>query len=296
MAKGGFFNSYFYGKSGKKDYTEADLPNTRFELFRTVLSVRKGSMVGLNLLYFIFWIPALFWSFLNLLQLGISESLTMSSLLYSWLIVLFPLIALTGPFNMGISHVMRAWARDEHSFVWSDFWAGVKANWKQGLLFGLLNGFMPLIAWLCLNFYSQMLAHSVMFYLPLAAVFAAYILWNMCALILPTILLSYELRFFTALKNAFLMSLATLPKTFGALLATLSMPVILLIAFLFFPSALSWLSGVAVLFYLLFGLSLNKLIAASYANMLCEKYLNTRIDGARVNIGLRTVTETKIED
>ena len=34
--------------------------------------------------------------------------------------------------------------------------------------------------------------------------------------------------------------------------------------------------------------ALNKLIWASYANALCEKYLNPKIEGARTNIGLYT--------
>ena len=295
MAKGGFFNNYFYGKSGKKDFTEADLPKTRLQLFATVLSVRKGSMLGLNMLYLVFWLPALFWSFLNLIQLGTDGGPSADSIAYSWLLILFPLVAVTGPFNMGASYVMRSWARDEHAFVWMHFRAGVKANWKQGLLFGLINGLMPLLAFLCIDFYGNMLDQSAMFHLPLAVVLAAYLIWNLCALILPTIIVSYELRFFTALKNAFLMSLASLPKSAGALTATLAMPLLLFIAFLFFPTALNWLAPVALLFYALFGLSLNKLIAASHANMLCETYLNTRIDGAKVGIGLQSVSETKLD-
>ena len=294
MSKGGFFNTYFYGKSGKKDYTEADLPRTRFELFTTVLSVRKGSMTGLNLLYLLFWLPALFWSFLNLIQINFSSAASLYSVGFSWLLVMFPLIALTGPFNMGISSVMRRWARDEHSFAWMDFWAGVKANWKDGLIFGLLNGFMPLLAYLCLGFYAQLLSVSPLFYLAAAVIICVYLLWNMCAMILPTIIAGYELRFFAALKNAVLMSLASLPRTFGMLLLTL-VPLIALIAVpMLIPASLSWLSAAVLLYYALFGLSLNKLIAASHANMLCEIYLNTKIHGAKVNIGLRSVSETDL--
>ena len=294
MAKGGFFNSYFYGKSGKKDFTEADLPRTRFELFKTVLSVRKGGMLGLNLLYLLFWIPALFWTFLNLIQLAAEDAPALYSLGFTWLTLMLPLIALTGPFNMGVSYVMGHWARDEHSFAWMDFRHGVRSNWKSGLIFGIINGLMPLLAFLCLSFYGGMLSRSPMYYLPLAVVLAAYVLWNMCALILPTLLTGYELRFFSALKNSFLMSLASLPASFGALLLTLLMPIVLLAAFLFFPNALGVLSAAALLYYALFGLSMNKLIAASHANALCEKYLNTKIHGARVNIGLRSVSETDL--
>ena len=41
------------------------------------------------------------------------------------------------------------------------------------------------------------------------------------------------------------------------------------------------------LLYLLFMPTFNKLLTVSYANWLCETYLNPRIEGARTNIGLR---------
>lgn len=296
MAKGGFFNTYFYGKSGKKDYTQADLPHTRFELFATVLSVRKGSMLGLNLLYLVFWLPALFWSFLSLIQIDVSSASSLYSIVFSWLLVMVPLIALTGPFNMGISYVMRNWARDEHSFAWSDFWAGVKSNWKNGLIFGLINGIMPMLACLCLGFYGQLLSASPLFYAAIAAVACVYLLWNMCAMILPTIIVGYELRFLSALKNAVLMSLASLPKTFGILLLTLLLPIAAVAVPMLIPAAIRYLPAVVLLYYTLFGLSMNKLLAASHANALCEKYLNTKIHGARVNIGLQSVSETDLSN
>jgi len=303
MVKGSFFHNYFYGKSGKKDFTESDLPGTRLQLFGTVLSVRRGGMLSLNLLYLLFWIPAILWTGLNLIHLSSlaaasAESLAvpgLDNLIYSWLLVMFPLSSLTGPFNMGVSTVMRNWARDEHSFVWMDFWAGVRANWKQGLLFGLINGAAPLLAYVCFSFYSQLAGQSLIFYLPLAVILIAAVFWTMMALLLPTMLISYELRFGTALKNALLMTLAALPRAFGALIATHALPLILVLAFLFVPGWLNWLTPIVLLFFGLFGLSFNKLIAASYANALCEKYLNTKIDGARVGIGLRSASETKLD-
>ena len=62
MAGWNFFSNYFYGKPGQRDFTEADLPENRVQLFREVLRVRRGSLVGLNLLYLLIWIPAIFWT------------------------------------------------------------------------------------------------------------------------------------------------------------------------------------------------------------------------------------------
>ena len=286
-----FFRNYFYGRPGQRDYTEQDLPANRLQLFREVLKVRRGNMVGLNFLNLLCWIPAVFWSFLNLVQLtaiaeGLSDA-TPSDLLYSYLLVLFPLIAVTGPFTMGASRVMRNWARDEHAYTFGDFIAGVKENWKQGLLYSLISGAVPLLLFICVNFYAGMLAASPLFYLPLAVTLVVALLWSLSAQLMPALIVTYRLPFTGVVRNAVLMTLAALPKAIGVKLVTLAIPVILLLLMQFAPAAMRWAVPAALVLYAVFWLSFNRLILASYSNACCEKYLNAKIEGAGVNIGLR---------
>lgn len=286
-----FFKNYFYGKSGQRDFTEQDLPTNRIQLFREVLKVRRSSMVGLNFLYLLCWIPAILWSYLNLMQLsaiaaGISDA-NLGDLIYSYLLVLFPLSAITGPFTMGISRVLRNWARDEHAYAAGDYFAGVKENWRQGLLYGLINGALPLLVCICWNFYTGMAGGSPLFYLPLAIALIAGLLWILSAQLMPTLIVTYRLRFTGVVRNAVLMTLAALPKAIAVKLATLAIPVVLLLLMQFAPAALRWAVPAALVLYTIFWLSFNRLITASYANACCEKYLNPKIEGAGVDIGLR---------
>ena len=290
MGMRNLFNNYFYGRPGQRDYTQADLPRNRKQLFHEVLRARRGSLIGLNLLYLLCWIPAILWSFLNLVQLnliaaeGVGEAL--NSLLFTYLLLLWPMIALTGPFDMGISYVLRNWARDEHSFPFLDFKSALRANWKQGLLFGAINGLVPLAAFLCAYFYLQMAALSPLFYLPLCITLAAALLWALIAPLLPTMIVTYRQGFGGLMRNALLMTVATLPKAIGVRLLTLSLPILLFVCALVAPVALRWVGLAALILYVLILPALNKLIWASYANALCEKYLNPKIAGARTNIGL----------
>ena len=286
-----FFKNYFYGKSGQRDFTEQDLPTNRFQLFWEVLKVRRSSMVGLNFLYLLCWIPAILWSYLNLVQLsaiaaGISDA-NLGDLIYSYLLVLFPLSAITGPFTMGISRVLRNWARDEHAYAAGDYFAGAKENWRQGLLYGLINGALPLLVCICWNFYTGMAGGSPLFYLPLAIALIAGLLWILSAQLMPTLIVTYRLRFTGVVRNAVLMTLAALPKAIAVKLATLAIPVVLLLLMQFAPAALRWAVPAALVLYAIFWLSFNRLITASYANACCEKYLNPKIEGAGVDIGLR---------
>ena len=81
--------------------------------------------------------------------------------------------------------------------------------------------------------------------------------------------------------------LAALPKAIAVKLATLAIPVVLLLLMQFAPAALRWAVPAALVLYAIFYLSFNRLITASYANACCEKYLNPKIEGAGVDIGLR---------
>ena len=56
---GKFMNNYYYGKSGKGDYTKDDLPTTRWQLFWEMLRVRLSAIVRLNLMYMLSWLPAM---------------------------------------------------------------------------------------------------------------------------------------------------------------------------------------------------------------------------------------------
>jgi len=291
MAGFNFFKNYFYGKSDKRDFTDADLPTSRLQLFKDVLMVRKSSMVGLNFLYLLIWLPAVVWSFINILQLQIQPPETLGSLLLTYLLLLVPMIFITGPFRIGISYVMRNWARDEHAFPFLHFKTGMKENWKQSLLISLVDGLLPLVVYVCVYFYAGMAKDSVVFYLPIAIVLIAALVWVLSAQLLPTLIVTYRLSFLQALRNAVLMTLAALPRAILIKLATLALPILTGLMMFLFPAALNYVLPISIVLYAVFMLSFNKLITASYANMLCEKYLNTKIEGAPVDIGLRAKDE-----
>ena len=286
-----FMNNYFYGKAGKKDFTTADLPTSRTQLFGDMLKVRWGSMIGLNLIYVLIWFPAAAWTMINIAvlfaQAEAEEIVDLSGYLMTYLLVLFPLITITGPFNVGASYVARNWARDEHAFAWSDFKDAMKQNWKQALLYSLIEGAVPALLVITVRFYLSMSAQSFFFFLPAAILILLGIVWKLAAMLMPTMIVTYDLKFRGLVRNAVIMSLATLPRAVGIKLATLAVPILAFAVMWFVPSSLSTVFPIAMCLYGIFLLAFNKLLIGSYANFTCEKYLNPKIEGARTNIGLR---------
>jgi uncharacterized membrane protein YesL len=231
MAIRDLMNNYFYGKQGKGDYTVADMPQNRLALFGEVLKVRWSGLFGVNLLYMVTWIPAIAWTFINVLALynllnaeaGVSAD-DIVGLMNTWLMVMIPCIAITGPFNAGVTYVLRNWARDEHSFVLSDFKDALKANWKQALVMSLIDGVMPFLVVTCWRFYSGMLSRSMIFILPAALTLLMGVTWTLASMLAYPMLITYELKTLDVIRNSVLMTVAKLPFALLIKLATLIVP------------------------------------------------------------------------
>lgn len=295
MAIRDLMNNYFYGKQGKADMTVADLPANRRQLFGTVLRVRWMQMIGVNLLYLVIWIPAIIWTVMNVMLLNgveATDALEFSradvlSVVSTWLLVMIPCIAITGPFNAGITYVMRNWARDQHSFIWSDFWDAVKGNWKQALPVSLISGVMPFLVFTAVQFYGGMAQSSPVFMLPIALVLLVGVLWSMATMLMYDMMVTYTLKLGDVIRNSILLTVGRLPFAVLFKLITLAAPLLGLALIMAAPGITGYVVLVLSLLYIIIMLSFNKLVTVSYANWLCETYLNPKIEGAQTNIGLR---------
>jgi len=298
---GRFFNSFYYGKAGKGDYTPENLPKNRVELFFEVFRVRWGGLVRLNLLYVLFLLPAVLWTFVNYALLGdlMEQQLAsdqMLGLVGMWLLILWPCIAITGPATAGVSYIARNWARDQHSFFWGDFKDAFKENWKQALVVSTISGFLPLLAFVCYRFYGGLAETSSMLYIvPQMLVVILTVLWFLSQQAIYTLMVTYTLKLGDLLRNSLILSVGKLPLSIGIRLLTFVIPGIGLLIMLAIPETIGYVMLVLVLYYLVFGFGFNKLLYASYANSLCENYINPRIDGAGVGIGLRQLTDEDYE-
>ena len=298
-----FFSKFFgagrYTRAASRDFRPEDLPDTRVKLFFDALGIRWSAMVGQNLLYLLFWLPAVIWSGVNLLTLvqmladapaGADMGAQVYSLLFTYLLILWPLIAITGPATAGASYVSRNWARGQHSFMVSDFWEHARKNWKQALCVSAITGALPVLLLFLWRFYGA-LAESMsgLFIIPEVIVLIAALLWLLMLQVVYTMMVTYKLTLRQLLGNAIRMALGRLPLFLGLRLLTSILPLGIAIVFLYFPERATFPLAIGGFFYLVFGLALNRLIYASLANAMCEAYINPSI-GAPVNIGMRSQT------
>ena len=297
----GFFDRFYYGKAGKRDYSEADMPSNRVSLFFLVLKDHLFDLVKVNLLQAVFWIPAFFWSFLSFAAMEEASAraaesgdarlwlTSVSGHVLLWLAGLIPCVGITGPSTAGAAYVMRNWSRDEHAFLWSDFRDALKDNWKQALPVSFFSASVPVVIFSACLFYGQMAKENAALYVPLALVVSAGLLFALMLVLIYPLMVGYRLRLWDVIRNAFLMAAAQLPRMALARLITL-IPVAVWIWGLFAGNQIPML--IVFLYYLLFGLAFSRLLYASFANAVFDLYLNPKIEGAAVRAGMRAPKDT----
>lgn len=296
---GKWMNNYYYGKSGKGDYRKEDLPTNRWQLFWEMLRVRFSALIRLNLMYVVVWLPTMIVMMMGVMSLltGLTESADdatiamtavelFQSISMSTLLLLVPCITLTGVATPGVCYVTRNWARDEHAFIWSDFKDAIKANWKQSLVVSLITSLMPLIVYVCWQFYGQMAQNNAFLVVPQVLVLMIGVIWALSVTYFHPLIVTYQLKMRDVFRNGILLAIARLPMSVGMRLLH-CLPVIIAVALAFFVNPLWCVMGI-FLYYFIIGFSLSRFVTASFTNGVFDKFINSRIEGAVVGRGLNT--------
>jgi uncharacterized membrane protein YesL len=278
----GFINNYYYGKAGKADFTPENLPDSRSKLFFEMLRIHFSGLCAVNLFYLIFCIPALLWTltFLPVLMAAEQDIQSVWGNLTIYLIGMVPCLTIAGAGAPGLMYICRNWARDQHAFLVSDFKDQVKANWKQGMVVGLVNGLSLLISYVAVMYYSQMAQGGLLWVIPEALVVMMLALWWMINMLIFPMMVTYDMNLRTLIRNSALIAAARLPWSILFLLGAFLVPVVIAV---FVPYGYL----VMILIYLVVGFALTGFIYSSYAVSCFDRFLNPKIEGAPTNLGLR---------
>ncbi|MBE6929280.1 MAG: DUF624 domain-containing protein [Ruminococcaceae bacterium] len=214
MALFGMFNYAKPGKGVSKDAPEKH----RFFLFFELFFRKISKLILLNLMLAVITFPlvatGIIW-LMALLQIDLS-SFTGDfniALFLSFMGLPFPVpqiltllsAVLMGPATAAATYIWRNFARQEHSWVWTDFWERMKSNFRQGLIFGLID----LVILVCFVLYITVGAinnpmlnqYLVLFrYVAIFAVIIYLFMRNYTYLIAVT----FEMSIFAILRNSWI--------------------------------------------------------------------------------------------
>ena len=155
-------------------------------------------------------------------QASVSIPTTATNVLYA----LTALIIFTWGFvNVGTTYQLRNIVKGEPAFLWHDFWYAIKRNWKQGLIFGIIDAvFIAVLAYDIIFFYYSIggFIQNVMFYFSLAIAF----IYFMMRFYIYIMMVTFDLPIRKLLKNALIFSILGFKRN---IMAVLGMIVVLIL-------------------------------------------------------------------
>ncbi len=307
--KKGFVARLLEGKERSEEYARSTLPTNRWQLFWDIFKGSFGKIVKVNLLMLVFFVPLAIVLFMGIMygeSMGITypfganlavgypampnlqgqaEMLTLQGDFYMYIGILVASVIASVGLSGGM-YVIRNMVWTEGIFVANDFWRGVKLNFKNALQTALFFCFILLISTTLINFTNFTLAvtkvskaQKVMLQISSTISVMFIVLGAMMSLWMIALGVNYKMKFFTLLKNSFLMSVGTLPQTvfFGA---------IALIPFLLFLFGANFFTALALMMIILFALAYVLLVWLDFAQWVFDKYINPKIEGAKVGRGI----------
>ena len=315
--KKGFVARLLEGKERSEEYARTTLPTNRFQLFFDIFKGNFGKLVKANLLTLLFFIPLFAVIILmNFLQeangitypfganlgigypaspnlQGVSEMIVMQTEL-----IMFALVILTSFVSAvglaGGMYVIRNMVWTEGVFVTSDFWHGVKLNYKNALQTALFFSTVLLVTKSFVNFADFTIAMNVdvegfsKVWIVISKIlsYAVLAIGTMMSFWMISISVNYTQPFFKLLKNAFLIAIGTFPQTifFGVIALAPFIP-------LFFEGEFATALGIFAV--AVFGAAFALLVWLDFSQWVFDKYINPKIEGARVARGLYNKDGTK---
>ncbi len=306
--KKGLITRLLEGKERSEEYARSTLPTNRWQLFWDIFKGNFGKLVKVNLLTLVFCVPMIalivmcfiaktnqgiiypFGANLGLgypmapAQQGMSEMITLYSNIMLY-IGLFVTSFLTALGLAGGMYVVRNMVWTEGIFVANDFWRGIKLNYKNALqttlffcgIFALCSSMIDLGNF---NIAVGTLGKVQEVFMRISQVLS-YVFIFLCAAMsfwMIALGVNYKLKFTAMVRNAFLVTIGTLPQTifFGALA---------LLPYLLFLINVTFFTVAGVMIVLLFGIAYSLLVWLDFAQWVFDKYINPKI-GVKVGKGI----------
>ena len=279
----------FFPKPPLEDLPPQARPKTRRELLHQAFSNYWSWFFAINLVCYAFYLPLSVWTELSLESLLAQESAAFQTAPFmgAYLTGLAVCLFFTGPMLAGLSLLMRNWSRGEPCMRWQTLFGGMRRNYWQAIGFSLIESLMPLAAYSALRFYGNLGdSAGIGYYLLFGFIALAVLFALLMRQVVYTLLVTYRLSFGQIIKNAFFVTFLELPRSLLTLLANLLPVAVIALLLWLLPAYSGLLVVLALAYYALFGIALERFLSAAFANRALEKHISAKISGARVDIGM----------
>lgn len=288
----GLFGLFDYTKEGPGIPKDAP-PKPRFVIFFEVLGRKFWKIVQVNLLFGLCNIPSLILLYfigvyflnlppvieaidriqaLNEIQVDPGELLFVTVLPLLSFLVCIPMITV-GPAQAGMTYILRNYSREEHAFLYSDFFEHARKNFKQGMIVGTINFVMTILIMLDLYLIPMANMDALLKTATSTIVVVAFVLLMMMNMYIYPMMVTFKLSIRQLYKNALLFAFMKLIPNLLILIVCFAVVIL--------PFQLSPPAG-----YLLFAF-----ITMALISYITNFYVYTKIDKYMIQPSLQKETE-----
>ena len=218
----GFFGFFDYSKPGPG--VSKDEPQKASILLFFDLFFRKfWDLIKLNLMYFIFNIPAilitlvLFLVFVDKTMIDDPLNDLILKFIMGSLFIFIPLITV-GPAQCGFTYVLRNYSRQEHAFLWWDFKETALKNMKESLIISLIDLVVFVIVLFDFRAYSVFSNGSIFMTIASGFFVVAFVIYLIMHMYIYPMLVTFKLPVKQIYKNALIFALMKFIPNLGILI------------------------------------------------------------------------------
>jgi len=317
------FFSNRYLREGPGLYPE-DLDKGPAARFFGILGRKFWKIITLNIMYVVFSLPILALSFFlapTLLRFlipgltlealkeyfsqpefvnSLAEGITPEAFAQTTLMFLYSLFALfqtamamfvLGPIHAGMTYVLRNYSREEHAFVWSDFWEHAKKNIGQSLASCLISIVGSIALVVSLGYYRAMIENDFFRLFVIGFLLLIFTVFAVMHMYIYPMMVTFKLPLKNIYKNAFLFFTLRLFPNLGLFILSLLLNLVIPLLLIFFLQLLGFY--LVVVYYLLIGFGLQLLLTNFYVYQQLDRFMIQRLeeDGATQQVKANEIKE-----
>ena len=301
-----------YLKEGPGLYPE-DMNKGPAARFFGVFGRKFWKIVTLNFMYVVFSLPILALSFLlapTLMRFlipgltldalreyfsrpefvnSLAEGITPEAFAQTTLLFLYSLFALfqtamamfvLGPVHAGMTYVLRNYSREEHAFVWSDFWEHAKKNIGQSMVSCLISMVGSIALVVSFGYYRATIGNDIFRLFVMGFLLLIFTVFAVMHMYIYPMMVTFKLPIKNIYKNAFLFFTLRLFPNLGLFFLSVLLNLVIPLLLIFFLQLLGFY--LVVLYYLLIGFGLQLLLTNFYVYQQLDRFMIQRLeeDGA----------------
>jgi uncharacterized membrane protein YesL len=204
---------YNFSKSGPGVPDEDN--RSRIVIFFDIYTRKFTKFILLNFMNLLFNLPAIAIAYILSANFVFTENQELQSLntsimfIVTCILVCIPLITV-GPFQAGFTYIMRNFAREEHAFIWSDFFEHTKKNLKQGIIVSLIDLIIVFILLIEIKYFgtNHSFINSVTFWVNIFV----FMIYSMMHMYIYQMMVTIDLSVLQLYKNALIFALINFLK------------------------------------------------------------------------------------